>query len=90
MEHRLGSGAWLCHRLAGQHGARPLVSLTLSFLICKMGITMPNALKRLSKIFCVNKIGDFTGGSVVKNPPVNAGNMNSIPDPGRSHVPQSN
>ena len=27
---------------------------------------------------------------MVKNPPVNAGDMGSIPDPGRSHMPQSN
>ena len=32
----------------------------------------------------------FPGGSVVKNPPANAGDMGSIPDPGRSHMPQSN
>ena len=66
------------------------MSLNLSFLICKMGITMPYTLKRWSEILCVNKIRDFTGGSVVKNPPVDAGNMDSIPDPGRFHVPQSN
>ena len=30
--------------------------------------------------------GDFPGDPVVKNPPANAGNMGSIPDPGRSHV----
>ena len=29
---------------------------------------------------------DFPGGPVVKNPPVNAGNVDSIPGPGRSHV----
>ena len=28
--------------------------------------------------------GGFSGGSVVKNPPANAGNMNLIPGPGRS------
>ena len=28
----------------------------------------------------------FPGGSVVKNPPANAGDMGSIPDPGRSHM----
>ena len=28
----------------------------------------------------------FPGGSVVKNPPANAGDTGSIPDPGRSHV----
>ena len=31
----------------------------------------------------------FLDGSVVKNLPDNAGNMGSIPDPGRSHMPQS-
>ena len=32
----------------------------------------------------------FPGGSVVKNPPANLGDMGSSPGPGRSHVPQSN
>ena len=32
----------------------------------------------------------FPDSSVVKNPPVNAGDASLIPDPGRSHVPQSN
>ena len=35
-------------------------------------------------------IGDFPGGAVVKNPPANAGDMDSIPGLGRSHVPWSN
>ena len=29
----------------------------------------------------------FPGGSVVKNAPANAGDMGSIPGPGRSHMP---
>ena len=29
----------------------------------------------------------FPGGAVVKNPPANAGDTGSIPDPRRSHVP---
>ena len=33
---------------------------------------------------------DFTGGTVVKNPPANAGDMGLSPGPGRSHMPQSN
>ena len=33
---------------------------------------------------------DFPGGAVVKNPPVNSGDVGSIPGPGRSHMPQSN
>ena len=34
--------------------------------------------------------GDFPGGSVVKNPPANAGDVGSIPDPGRSHMRRAN
>ena len=34
-------------------------------------------------------IAGFPGGSVVKNPPADAGDTGSIPDPGRSHVPWS-
>ena len=32
----------------------------------------------------------FPGDSVLKNPPANAGDTGLIPDPGRSHMPQSN
>ena len=32
----------------------------------------------------------FPGSSVVKNLPANAGDMGSIPGPGRSHMTQSN
>ena len=31
----------------------------------------------------------FPGGSVVKNPPANAGDMDLIPGLGRSHMPRS-
>ena len=33
---------------------------------------------------------DFPSGAVVKNPPANAGDMGSIPGPGRSHMLRSN
>ena len=33
---------------------------------------------------------DFPGGTVVKNPPANAGDMGSSPGLGGSHMPQSN
>ena len=36
------------------------------------------------------KLRGFPGGAVVENPPANAGDMGSIPGPGRSHMPQSN
>ena len=32
----------------------------------------------------------FPGGSVIKNLPFNARDASVIPDPGRSHTPQSN
>ena len=36
------------------------------------------------------KVRDFPGGTVVKNPPANAGDTGSIPGLGRFHMPQSN
>ena len=36
-----------------------------------------------------DKLQDFPGGPVVKNPPANAGDMSSSPGPGRSHMPRS-
>ena len=36
------------------------------------------------------KGGGFPGDSVVKNLPAKAGDTGLIPDPGRSHMPQSN
>ena len=35
------------------------------------------------------KIRSFQDGSVVKNSPANVGDMGSIPDPGRPHMPQN-
>ena len=34
--------------------------------------------------------GDFPGGTVVKNPPANAGDTGSSPGLGRPDMPQSN
>ena len=36
------------------------------------------------------KTRDFPGGTVVKNPPANAGDTGSSPGLGRSHMPWSN
>ena len=33
---------------------------------------------------------DFPGGTVDRNPPANAGDMGSIPGPGRLHTPWDN
>jgi len=54
-----------------------LTFLVLSFLLFKKGIIrVPSR--------------GFPGGSVVKNPPANAGDMGSIPGPGRSYTLWSN
>ena len=46
---------------------------------------------KLSKIKYKERIlGDFPGGTVVKNTSANAGDMGSSPRLGRSHMPQSN
>ena len=42
------------------------------------------------QVWTETEIQGFPGGSVVKNPPANAGDMGSIPGPGGSHMPQSN
>ena len=36
------------------------------------------------------KFQDFLGGPVVKYPPANAGDIDSIPGPGRFHMPWVN
>ena len=41
-------------------------------------------IENLGKVF-----RGLPGGSVVKNPPANARDMGSVPDPGRSHMLQS-
>ena len=37
-----------------------------------------------------NRIRDFPGGAVVKNPPANGGDTGSSPTLGRTHMPRSN
>ena len=48
--------------------------------------------KKIYSAFKVKNLNSwgFAGGSVVKNLPVNAGDTNSIPDPRRPHMSQSN
>ena len=45
-----------------------------------------NRISSASKLF----YGDSPGGAVVKNPPANAGDTDSSPGLGRSHMPRSN
>ena len=49
-----------------------------------------NTIKSKKKIYKNHKDGGFPGGSVVKNPPANVGDMDLIPDPERSHMLRSN
>ena len=44
----------------------------------------------LNRHFSKEDIQDFPGDVVVKNPTANAGDVSSIPGPGRSHMPRSN
>ena len=48
--------------------------------------------KKNNRVKCILKgnMEGFPGGSGVKNLPTNAGDTRSIPDIGRSHMPQSN
>ena len=43
-----------------------------------------------SNSFVKKLFWDFPGGTVVKNPPANAGDTGLIPGPGRSHMPRNN
>ena len=45
--------------------------------------------RRIKKLI-IKTWKDFPGGTVVKNPPANAGDTGSIPGPGRSHMLRSN
>ena len=49
----------------------------------KCRILFPNCYSKV-------RVESFPGGSVVKNPPANAGDTGSSPGPGRSHMPRSN
>ena len=49
-------------------------------------ITLLPDINGKSVIIIIIIFSDFPGGTVVKNPPANAGDTGSIPGPGRSHV----
>ena len=51
-----------------------ITSFSVSFFVCFL-----NPLKR--------KLLDFPGGEVGGNPPANAGDTDSVSDPGRFHMP---
>ena len=62
-----------------------LTPLCLSFLYIKGGRSAD-----LRELPSRRELAGFPGGSVVKNVPANAGDVGSIPDLGRSHMPWGN
>ena len=59
-----------------------------AYLVGLFGNTNPCAIHAIT--IMPKDIQGFPGGAVVKNPPVNAGDMGSSPGPGRSRMPRSN
>ena len=51
---------------------------------------MLGILDPINVLLSKNYFRDFPGGTVVKNPPANAGDTGLSPGSGRSHMPQSN
>ena len=50
----------------------------------------PKTLLKIYRVYLKSTQQDFPGGTVVKNPPANAGDTGLSPGPGRSHMQQSN
>ena len=64
-----------------------------SLLHCRLilyQLSYPESLKDSLRDVQKGNDRDFPGGSVVKNPPANAGDTGSIPDQGRSHMWRNN
>ena len=43
-----------------------------------------------NNFFCIKILKDFPGGTVDRNALANAGNIGSVPGPGRFHIPWGN
>ena len=67
---------------------RKKVSWLFNCILCSLKLEL------ILSLICIQHLNllirDFPGGTVVKNPPANAGDMGSSPGPGRSHMPWSN
>ena len=64
--------------------------ITTYFLKLKNGIILFVTEKNTQKLRSKLLLSSFRGGTVVKNPPANAGDVGSSPGPGKSHMPWSN
>ena len=67
--------------LSNRHWAFPLLFFLLGFFPLSLDGSL---------LILQDSVPSFPGGSVVKNLPVSAGDMGSIPDSGRSHMPRGN
>lgn len=74
----------------------PLLYITLFFLVLiplffhwLSSLCSKRAIKCLSLLLPKNLKRSFPGGSVIKNPPADAGDSCSVPGPGSPHVPWS-
>ena len=57
----------------------------------KLSWSVPDSVLQSLFFFKLKKIGEgFPGGSVIKNPPADAGDTGLIPNLGRSHMPWGN
>ena len=84
-EKRRALGTWSHRNFLPYLSLCPSLSSSSTFWV---GAPLrPSAAKRRRK----NEYGvlDFPGGSVVKNPSASAGNVSSVPGPGRSQMPRS-
>ena len=60
------------------------------FLTCLLWRKIRNSVLDTLRSLLEMVVEDFPGGTVVKNPPANAGDTGSSPGPGRCHMPRSN
>ena len=88
----------LCRSSAGEPGWKPASScwcMGTSPATCSCEVMLElkgnqrNAVKKTPHNKSTLTFRGFPGGTVVKNPPANAGDTGSSPGPGRSHMPWS-
>ena len=80
----VGSGGKVCMWWWGAGSLWKLSVLSGQFC-CEPKTALKNKV-----LFLKNGQRNFPGGTVIKNPPANAGDVGSSPGPGRSHMLRSN
>ena len=77
----------VCNWMPTQHLLEP--GAPLQFPSCSV-TSFSDTASSMVQVCSKTEIQGFPGGSVVKNPPANAGDTGSVPGPGGSYMPQSN